>query len=741
MAIRSIRVKVISVIIVVLALSVGVSIYITVTNQRSNLLEETRKNLTVTSEILNNVIRNIMLSGEAPIATGTLADIRGIQEFTDVAIYRTDGTNAFHDSATIDQVNMFIGKEAFEPTERAELRMIDNTHFKEVLATNTPVGVESPRERKFEYFFPILNYSECRSCHGDTGFIRGIAHYEVSTAGIYNQITEARNTLTIFFVVSGAVIAFVLFITLRRIIINPLLTIGTAVEKVGEGDLDITVESGSQDELGSLASELNVMIGGLRDKSRLEIENSVIETRNRENRKYLENINEGLLLLDQDQRISEQYSSFLEYLFGTSEIEGQSFSEFIYPGEPAESETRKELDEFIEMIFTSLNTDMEMIMSINPLEDKTLVIEREGRRQKIVINASFLRIMSAYGEVENVMVIFEDKTALVQIERELETERARSETEIEHIQAILRSGPDSFIEFVSDAGDVIRSLEAGIESLDDPETVNRLFRELHSLKGVARYMELRSFASTLHETEGLIAAVRDGTRKADSGLIAEIGERLEILHGEVEGIRSINERFKEFATGNQAPPADGVNGLLENLERMANDIAGELGKTVRVATRTEIENIPMLKELRDPIIHLLRNALDHGLEDGLERISKGKDETGRIEINFLRPNPETCVIEIGDDGAGIDFQAIRRQAMELGILSGDSNPTNAQILKILFLPAFSSRTTTSELSGRGVGLDAVHSAISRLGGTISVATRKEIGTKISLKVPLQGENS
>ncbi len=740
MAIRSIRVKVISVIIIVLALSVGVSIYITVTNQRSNLLNETRKNLTVTSDILNTVIRNIMLSGEAPIATGTLADIREIEEFTDVAIYRTDGTNAFHDNATIDSVNMFIGKEAFEPTERAELRMIDNTYFQEVLSTNTPVSVESPKEQKFEYFFPILNYAECRSCHGDTGFIRGIAYYEVSTAGIYKQITDARNTLTIFFVASGVVIAFILFIMLRRIIINPLLTIGTAVEKVGGGDLDITVEAGSRDELGSLASEINDMIGGLRDKSRLEIENSVIETRNQENRKYLENINEGLLLLDKDQRISEQYSTFLEQLFGTGEIEGKSFSRFIYPREPAESEARKELDEFIEMIFTNLNTDMEMIMSINPLADRTLVVERDGRRQEIIINATFLRIMTGDEDVENVMVIFEDKTALANFERELESERIRSETEIEHIQAILRSGPESFIEFVSDAGDVLQSLEAGMESLDDPDTLNRLFRELHSLKGVARYMELRSFAGTLHEAEGIIAAVRDGSRKADSGLIAEIGERLEILRGEVGGIQSINDRFKEFASSNERNPVGTVNGLLENLERMAADIAGELGKTVQIATNTEIETIPILKELRDPIIHVLRNALDHGIEDGLERISKGKDEAGRIEINVLKPTPETCVIEIVDDGAGIDFQAVGRRAVELGILGADSQPTNAQILKVLFLPAFSSRTTASELSGRGVGLDAVHSKMSELGGTISVATKKDVGTKISLKVPLQGEN-
>ncbi len=742
MTIRSIRVKVVSAIIIVLAVSVGVSIYITVTNQRSNLLDETRIHLRTTAEVLNNVIRNIMLSGEAPIATGTMTDIQGIEEFSDVEIYRTDGSNAFHDNATIDEVNDYLGENYFEPTERVEIRLIDNDNFDRVLATNTPVAIETPANRTFEYYFPILNYADCRACHGNTGFIRGVAHYEVSTDRIYAQIAGARNTLTIFFVASGLVIAALLVIMLRRIIINPLLAIGTAVEEVGGGDLDVTVHAKSDDEIGALATEINEMIGGLRDKNRLEIENSIIETRNRENRKYLENINEGLLLLDADQRISEQYSTFLERLFGTKEVEGRIFSEFIYPDEPENSDLRQELDEFIDMIFTNLQTDMDMIMSINPLENKTLVVHDNGSRREIVINASFLRIMGGK-QVENVMVIFEDKTSLVRAERELESERLRSETEIEQIQAILKSGPESFIEFVDDAGEVLRYLEESMHSLDEEDTLHEMFRKLHSLKGVARYMELRSLAATLNDTEEIIAAVRDGSRQTDDNLRSEIEACLATLRSQVEGIRTINESFRQFAgaggAGAVGPGADSVRGvgsLLENLKNMAVTIGEELGKSVRVTTHTEIESLPKLKQLRDPLIHLVRNSLDHGIEDGIERISKGKPEEGHIDIKVLRPEPERCVIEISDDGAGIDFHAVQRRAVELGILKTDAEPTNAQLLKVLFLPAFTSRATASEISGRGVGLNAVHSAVNELGGSISIATKKDAGTKFSLKVPI-----
>ncbi|MBT3273704.1 MAG: HAMP domain-containing protein [Spirochaetales bacterium] len=737
MAVRSIRLKVVSIIIAVLVLSVAVSIIITVRNQRENLLDETRKNLTITGDILNSVVRNLMLGGEAPIATETLADIQGIEEFIDITIYRPDGTNAFNDDSTIKLVNSYIGKEMFESTERAELRRIDNENFDEVLKTNTPVDVESPDERTLEYYFPILNYAECRSCHGDSGFIRGIAHYQVSTEQIYNTIDSARNLLAVFFVASGFIIAFVLIILLRRIIIGPLLEIGSAVGLVGTGNLEVRVDLKSKDELGTLAVEINSMIGGLREKNRLEIENSVIDARNQENRKYLENINEGLLLLDHNQIISDQYSTFLETLFSTDEIAGRKFSDFLYPGGTATDEELKEIDQFVNMIFSNVNTEMEMIMSINPLTDKSLTVSGPGSPREIVIDTNFLRIMGSDG-VENVMVIFEDKTELVRIERALETEKIRGETEIEHIQAILRSGPQSFIEFAEEANSALRAIDENLDNLEDSGVLNALFRDIHSLKGAARYMELRGFAGSLHETEELIAAARDGSRQIDGNLRKDLTSALEVLNQGVDSIKGINDKFKEFSSqeGLQELFSKSIRGFFENMERMATAIAEELGKSVKVRTSTDFDSVPFLKELRDPVIHIVRNSLDHGIEESLERISKGKDDVGLLEIRFLQPDPARCLVEIRDDGAGIDFAKIRQKAIEAGIISETAEPGDLDLLKILFLPAFSSKSDSTAISGRGVGLDAVHAAVTALGGSISVATQKDRGTKFSLKIPI-----
>lgn len=737
----SVQAKVVSVIILVLALAVAGSIYLTVTSQRADFLEETSRSLAVTSGIINDVIRNTMLVGEAPIAVRTMNDLQASGEFEDIAIFRRDGSAAFNDASTIEEVNEFLGGQAFFVTERLPQRRLDNADFQRVLQSNTPRLVETVEDRTTEYYFPILNYSECRTCHGTSEFIRGVAYFRVSTARVYDEIARTRNTLTLFFVGAGVVLALIIILMLRRIVLQPVLRIGETVNDVGQGNLETHVNVDTQDELGRLASEINVMIGGLKEKNRLEVENRVIEAKNEENRKYLDNINEGLLLLDSEHQISEQYSAFLEELFGTSDIAGRQFSEFIYPDETADAELRTELDQFVDLVFTSVTTDMEMISSINPLSDKRLSVRRGESSAEIIVDASFQRIMEG-GAVQNVMVIFVDKTELVRAEQALESERLRSETEIEQIAAILRSGPESFQEFARDAEQTLMMLDRNIELTGDAETMGRIFRDLHSLKGAARYMELKSFAHSLNEAEELVASVRDGRMRTGSELTHQMTLKLEeLLHG-VDSIKSINERFREFASheaGDRARSGS-IRSFFDNIERMASDIADELGKKVRVRTATDFDVLETLPRLRNPIIHIVRNALDHGVEEGLERISKGKTEEGTLEITFNREEDNRCRIEVRDDGRGIDFAGVARRAREAGLIESE-NPSTNELLKVLFSPAFTSREEATEVSGRGVGLDAVQAAVRALGGSISVATREHVGTRFTLRVPISGEEN
>lgn len=732
----SVQIKVVAGIIIVLAVSVGFSLFISLDNQRNNLLDSSRRNLVTNNDMLNTQVRNMMLDGEAPLVVSTLSDLKQLPGFSELEIYRRDGTIAFSDFATLNTVNANQNEYTFEQTPRQELKTIDNQYFASVLRSNTPKQVEKLDQHLMEYYFPILNYKQCRSCHGTDHFVRGVAFYQISLDRIFDQIGQARNSLITFFLVAGALIALVLILLVRRIIIKPLFAIGSVVDAVGGGNLEIRSDIHSSDELGNLSDKINSMITGLKEKNRLEVQNRVIEARNAENRKYLDNINEGLLLINPDYSISEQYSNFVKELFGAENVAGVPFVDFIFPRKEQHQDDRRELEYFLKVLFEKISTDMEMIMSINPLTDKPLTVEKAGGTKEIIINTDFQRIYGNNG-VENVMAIFEDKTEIVKVQRELEREKERSETELEQIQVILKLGPQSFIEFAEDAADTLGRIESDFEGKVDDNTINKIMRELHSLKGTARYLEFRHVAELCHSAENLLSEIREEKRSWDSGVQEELEQKLEDIRNELQNIDKINDTFKSFAqelSSEERTKAE-MRNFLSHIKRMTEGIAEELGKQVEVTVSSDIEELPHLSALRNPIIHIARNAIDHGIEDEIERVSQGKSGTARIRFRFIRKDGHYRII-ISDDGRGIDFEAVRKKASEKGMLTKiPSHYTDEEMLRFLFKPDFSTKNNVSEISGRGAGLDVVRDEIRKLGGHISVYTKKNEGTRFTITLP------
>jgi len=732
MKLVSIRFKVVSTIILVLLATVSISIFLTVSNQQSSLLSAMRNNLTVNNGILNTVIKNIMLSGEAPIANKTMSDLKAMEEFEEIEIYRIDGTVAFNDYSTVESVNSFQDKIMFIETPRSELKMIDDPNFQKVLESNTPRYVELLNSREVEYFFPILNLPECRTCHGTESFVRGVAHYKVSVDEIFNQISSSRNMLTVFFLITGSVIAFILIWMMQRIVVKPVILLGSVVSKVGDGNLDVRTNIKSKDELGLLGTKLNEMISGLKEKRELELENREIETRNRENKKYLDNINEGLLLLNPDLTISKQYSKFVTVLFNREDITGLKLSEFIYLDSVNFQEEQKELDQFVTMVFEKIKTDMEMILSINPLFNKKIqVTNSNGVKSDIIIDAHFQRIFNQ-DKVENVMVIFEDRTKIINIELELEEARKKSQSELEQIAVILKAGPDSFLEFVKDAENNIIEAMSDLKSIKSPESLARLLRNLHSLKGSARYMDLKLIADKVHETEGLIIELGDSGSDLQNQSI--ISQQLEDLSIELERIKDITKRFSSFGDysgfGNQSK----LEQFFESLKIMVGKIAEELDKDVVLVTGSNIKDFPYLRDMRDPIIHLIRNSIDHGIEDSFERLSAGKNKTASIKLEIGVLEDGQYNVFLSDDGRGINFNSVRKSALERGVID-NSEISNLQLAELLFSSSFSTKAKVSSISGRGVGLDVVSDVVKTLNGSISIATTKDKGTKFTIKLP------
>ncbi|MGY4686515.1 chemotaxis protein CheA [Petrotoga mexicana DSM 14811] len=179
--------------------------------------------------------------------------------------------------------------------------------------------------------------------------------------------------------------------------------------------------------------------------------------------------------------------------------------------------------------------------------------------------------------------------------------------------------------------------------------------------------------------------------------------------------------------------------VFNRFPRLVRDLAKEVGKKVNFVIQgeeTELDRT-VVDEIGEPLVHLLRNSIDHGIEGPHERLAKGKPETGTLKLS-ARHEGNGVIIEVEDDGKGFDKNEILRTAINKGLTSSSeaSKLSDEEIYNFVFLPGFSTKTVSTELSGRGVGMDVVKSTIESLKGTISLETKKEKGTKISISLPL-----
>jgi two-component system, chemotaxis family, sensor kinase CheA len=179
--------------------------------------------------------------------------------------------------------------------------------------------------------------------------------------------------------------------------------------------------------------------------------------------------------------------------------------------------------------------------------------------------------------------------------------------------------------------------------------------------------------------------------------------------------------------------------ILEPLPRAARDVAERAGVRVEVVLRgAELElDRSILDRLSDPLVHILRNAVDHGIETPDERTAAGKPAVGRIAIEARREK-DSIRLSVSDDGAGIDLEAVRRRAVEAGVVHADlaADLSAEQIAALVFEPGLSTAAEVSEISGRGVGMDAVRSTLESLGGSVEIATERGRGTTTTLVVPI-----
>ena len=246
-------------------------------------------------------------------------------------------------------------------------------------------------------------------------------------------------------------------------------------------------------------------------------------------------------------------------------------------------------------------------------------------------------------------------------------------------------------------------------------------------------------------------SIRVATQKLDS-IINLVGELLitqSMLSGFAEGtgpgepdllrkgLQQLARNTRELQESVMRIRMLPISFAFNRFPRLVHDLSRKLGKKVEiklVGENTELDKT-VLEKISDPLVHLVRNSLDHGLESPEQRVAAGKSDTGTLELAAFHEGGN-IIIEVRDDGAGLNKPRILRKARERGLIAEDQDLTDEQIDNLIFMPGFSTAEQVSDVSGRGVGMDVVRRNIHDLGGAVQIMSREGQGSTVRIRLPL-----
>lgn len=465
----------------------------------------------------------------------------------------------------------------------------------------------------------------------------------------------------------------------------------------------------------------------------LRADSRISALRNQQMQEILATVQEGFLLVDRDHRIAAEYSRSVEMILGRSQLAGHPLP--LVLAELLGSELAELARGYLETLFNP-NVIERLVGDINPLKAAT-VRDAAGRARQ---HLAFTFRRSTEGrEIRRLLVRVEDRTREVELAAELEEHERQAGQRVELAMEMMQVEPEALTDyltrFLAEISRIGRFRTQGVGG-SMRATVDAIFRSLHSLKGEAGQIGLRSFAERLHRTEDVAESLRDNPAR----------ESLERLDPWIASLRTLGSEAKDLVTRLSALVTRRVSEaqprpqeVVPALEAMVADLSTRLGKPARFIAHWHPDDLPAEYSavVREALIQLARNAMVHGVETEEERRHAGKPAAAVLQFALRRHAGEGQLeILFQDDGRGLDLKRIRERGREL---FGVSVLEDGQAAQLIFEPGFSTARTTTLDAGRGVGLDLVRERVESLGGMILVHSEPGVFCAFQIVLPLQPE--
>ncbi len=525
---------------------------------------------------------------------------------------------------------------------------------------------------------------------------------------------------------AATLLASLLLLIARRSIVKPLRALMDAARRLERGESAV-IEVAANDEIGRLTTALKSMSEAIREREQS------LNDRNRDMRLILDNAGEGFLTVLADGTLSEERSRMLEEWFPLAPGASAAGNAFDY----LEAIAGKETAEWVRLGWESLSEGFLPIeVTIEQLPKKF-----ENRGRFFAVEYRPITDSRDPDRLEAVLIVVRDTTA--------EVERRRSEEMQKEALALFQH----FLKDRTGFGEFFKECRALVESIRPRESDQRVvFRNIHTLKGNAGLLGLESVSRFCHELESRLSDEEGGPTTTDIATLESLWRRIEETVGrlgadagpryaiEPEEHRALLDAIRAGA------PASQLEAMVVALAyEPASRRLAQIGEQVRAlgerVGKPEIQVIVKPTPLRLPprrwatfwpvLAHILRNAVDHGLETPDERARLGKTGNGNITLALEAVGPD-IVFSFGDDGRGIAWDTLTAKAALLGM----DTASQEALEEILFSGSVSSRDEVTELSGRGVGMSAVRDAVESLGGRISIASAAGEGTTLRFSFPV-----
>lgn len=489
----------------------------------------------------------------------------------------------------------------------------------------------------------------------------------------------------------------------------------TLEQQSRSGDLNLRAPVEPFTEVGQIATQYNKVMDRLQENLIAKADYLSI----------LNNVHEGLFLLDPAGRLGPFYSGVLEEILGVPSLAGAQFSQVLAPlVQPALLES---WPEFLTVLFDN-SIDEQALARLNPLRQVELVpLASPDKAQTRHARFQFRRLVEE-GKVVRVMGILRDVSAEMELQKNLDSQRQERESEMELFYKILHIAPELLAEFLKEFDQKSRQINLLMEAGQHTplEVLKLTFRLLHGLKGEASLLELTFLVTEIHELETEIQTLE---RKANLQNADFLTLALKLGRFQETG-RELNrlvQKLRNFQTSFVQADKSAEQGLVSALKSLAMRTAQKVQKTAGLLASRDFEQQLEAKDLsfwQQILSQLIKNAVIHGLETPAERHKLGKPEEGRITLTAEQQN-NRLVVKVRDDGQGLDLTALRKKALEKGYDPKTiSHWSRGDVVRFLFTDGVSTASGVTEDAGRGVGLSFVSSAVTERGGTIALSFQK-----------------